>query len=59
MKMSRSFNPAGCPDKDGSGEIWVNFFEPKEKPVHGDEVYKGKVNDKAKQGPIDDTDLPF
>lgn len=31
MKMDKTFNPAGVPDKDGSGEIWINFFEPKER----------------------------
>lgn len=31
MKLSRAFSPAGVPDKDGSGEIWVNFYEPKDK----------------------------
>ena len=58
MKLDRTFNPAGCPDKDGSGEIWLNFYEPKERGEPATDV-KRTIASKA-QAPLDDDgSIPF
>ncbi len=38
--LNRSFNPAGCPCKDGSESIIISMFDPK-KQESGSELFDG------------------
>ena len=63
-------NFGAIPRKEGSDRVLISMFDVKEKSVHGDEQYQhqtghnaakanGYVNDPAKQGPLDDGQIPF
>lgn len=54
IMLDRSFNPAGCPFKEGSERIIINQFDPRdEKPAQRQEP---KANP---QSDIDDSGIPF
>jgi hypothetical protein len=50
--IKRSFNPAGVPFKDGSDQIMVSMFEPKDRDAGNTDHGKAKAN--AYQGGNDD-----
>lgn len=54
--IKRSFNPAGVPFRDGSDQIMVSMFEPKDRDAGNTDHGKTKAN--AYQGGGDD-DAPF
>ena len=62
--LKRSFNPAGVPFKDGSDQVVISMFVPKDKeqsPAH-DQHSTAKANgyqDPAKGGFDDTEEIPF
>ena len=58
--LKRSFNPAGVPFKDGSDQVVISMFVPKDKeqspPAQGQHS-TAKAN--GYQAPIDGDDVPF
>ena len=52
--LKRSFNPAGVPFKDGSDQIMVSMFPPKEQ----EQAAPARRSAPARPAPVDD-DIPF
>lgn len=56
--IDRSFNPAGVPFKDGSDQIMVSMFEPKDKDGQAPAQAPQRSAPAPARGPVDD-DIPF
>lgn len=58
MLLKRSFNPAGCPFKEGSDQIIISMFDPKDRDggAHGHQA----APTAAASPDVDfDSDIPF